>query len=156
MKIVKFGFLILNLMVLAACGKAPQTAQVGYATPDAAVKGFMDAVAGEKYDVAWVSLSKHTQNRFSEEVAKDEKMDVTKVKDMFGSNAAPLQNGFWKAFREASKIPEFVKDAKYQVQNTTEQEALVNFTTGTGAVIPCKVYKEGSNWLFGYAETFNI
>ena len=146
--------IVLAIFTYACGGKAGN--KLTYDKPEAPVEGFFKAVSDQKFDVAWKSLSKHTQDRFIEEVAKEESIDKEKIRAMFDKNELPIQNGFWKAFRDTSKTEEMVKGASFSVQSSSGNEGLINFNTSNGAVIPCKVFKEGDSWRFGYAETFNI
>src|SRR5688572_15183090 len=90
--------------------KAPTAApsepsgSLNLATPIDSVKGFFDAVSKEQYNIAWATLTKASQDKFISMVAEDEKLDPAKVREMFSQNQMPIRIGFWRSFRNSSKL----------------------------------------------------
>jgi len=131
----------------------PAAAASSYATPIDATKGFYDAVVAEKYDVAWGALTKASQDKFINMVADDEKMDPAKVRTLFEENQSSIQLGFWKSFRNSSKLDTVAPKATYQVLNSGPELAEVQLNSGD-VVLKSKAIKENGQWRMGYVETF--
>lgn len=123
------------------------------ATPVDSVKGFFDAVSKEQYNVAWATLTKASQDKFISMVAEDEKLDPAKVREMFSQNQMPIRIGFWRSFRNSSKLDIVAPGATYKVLNEGPEMAEVEMTSGD-VVLKSKTYKEGGQWKMGYVETF--
>ncbi len=131
----------------------PSSAASSYANPTDAVKSFYDAILNEKYNVAWSTLSKKSQDKFVAMVAEEEKMDPSKIREMFDQNQSAIQLGFWKSFRDSSKIATIAPTAAYKPSSENGNEAAVEMTSGSVS-LQNKAYKEGNGWKFGYVETF--
>ncbi len=123
------------------------------ATPVDAVKGFFDAVSKEQYDVAWASLTKTSQDKFVTMVAEDAKLDPAKVRDLFVQNQMSIRIGFWRSFRNSSKLDIVAPGASYKVLNEGPELAEVEMTSGD-IVLKSKALKEDGQWKMGYVETF--
>jgi len=127
--------------------------KIARATPIQGAKSFYDAIAKEQFDVAWSSLTKKSQDKFISMVAKDEKMDPTKVRDLFEKNQMPIRLGFWRSFRYSSKIDTYTVNANYKVLREDGLEAEVEMVAGDMILIS-KVFFENGQWKLGYTETF--
>ena len=132
---------------------APAAAAPTLATPIDAVKGFFDAVSKEQYDVAWATLTKASQDKFITMVASDEKMEPAKVRELFEQTQTSIRIGFWRSFRNSSKLDLVAPTATYKVLNEGPEQAEVEMTSGD-VVLKSKAFKEGSQWKMGYVETF--
>lgn len=133
--------------------KAPEAVAPSFATPDAAVKGFFDAVNEKKYGVAWASLTPKSQQKIVDMVSQDEKMKPEEVKALFDQNKTPIQRGFWDSFRESSKTSQFAPAATYKTLNENGNQASVELSSGN-VKLEIKAFKEGNGWKAGYIETF--
>ncbi|HEX5034403.1 MAG TPA: hypothetical protein VFW62_07995 [bacterium] len=176
MTLRKLGLALLTLPLLTACpakkeiGKdaaKPQAAApaasptpaakeapvLKLATPVEATQGFYDAIAGENYAAAWGSLTKKSQEKFVTMVAGDEKMDKAKVQELFDSDSASIRNGFWRSFRNSSKLDIYAPGATYKVVSESGDVAEVEMTSGSFA-LKSKAFKEDGKWKLGYVETF--
>ena len=160
----------LFILLLAACPskKKEETAKPGEAAPPAvktgelkadlnspvaATKTFYDSVVAEKYDVAWKSLTKVSQDKIVSMVAEEEKLDPAAVHKLFDNNETPIQLGFWKSFRASSKVTEYVPQAIFKLVNESGNQATVELANKL-VVIESKAFKEGGDWKMGYVETF--
>lgn len=131
----------------------PVEAKSDFSTPVAATKTFYDAVVAEKYDLAWKSLTKVSQDKIIGLVAEEEKLDNAAVRKMFDDNEMPIQMGFWKSFRASSKVTEYVPNAVFKVTSESGDQASVELANKL-VVIESKAFKEGGEWKMGYTETF--
>lgn len=132
---------------------APAATAPKLATPIDSVKGFFDAISKEQYDIAWASLTRASQDKFISMVAEDEKLDPAKVRDLFVQNQMPIRIGFWRSFRNSSKLDIVAPGATYKVLNEGPELAEVEMTSGD-VVLKSKAIKEGDQWKMGYVETF--
>jgi ribosomal protein L16 Arg81 hydroxylase len=161
-------FLILSLLGMVSCESkqkstepvemsgeagAPSEIKIKNATPEAAVKNFYDAVSEEKFDLAWNELSKNSQNKFIKMVADDEKMPEAEVRKLFEENRKSIQLGFWKSFRDSSKLAQYAPGAQYEVLSQEDGKSMVQMKSGE-MVLDSQVVLEGGSWKMGYAESF--
>ncbi len=122
-------------------------------TPEAAVKNFYEAIAQEKFDVAWKNLSQESQNKLIKMVAEEEKMKEDDVRKLFDENRKSIQLGFWKSFRESSKLAQYAPSAQYQVLSQEGGQSTVQMKSGEVA-LDAKAVQENGTWKMGYAESF--
>ncbi len=166
----RFALLFALLLLIPGCpskkteepAKAPEAAKQeeaakpakgNYATPIDAVKSFYNSISEERFDISWDSLSAASKDKFIKMVAEDEKMDPVKVKDLFDNNRMPIRMGFWKSFRDSSKIATFASKAQYKLVSESGNEAVVEMNA-EDVVLESKAIKEGSVWKMGYVESF--
>lgn len=133
--------------------EAPAAPTLNASTPVDGVKGFYDAVSKEQYDIAWASLSKASQDKFISMVAEDEKLDPAKVRELFSQNQTPIRIGFWRSFRNSSKLDIVAPGATYKLVNESPDQAEVEMSSGE-VVLKSKAFKEDGQWKMGYVETF--
>lgn len=127
--------------------------QGDWSSPVAAVTTFYKAVAEEKFDVAWWSLSQASQEKFIEGLVDEAKISPFDARRYFEQNDPALRRGFWKSFRESSKIPTMMSEAKFQLLSAAENRAQVQVISGSTTLENVAV-KEGSQWRMGFVETF--
>jgi hypothetical protein len=123
------------------------------ATPIEATQGFYDAIAAENYAAAWGSLTKKSQDKFISMVSEDEKMDKDKVRDLFDRDASSIRLGFWRSFRNSSKLDIYAPGATYKVVSEAGDQAEVEMSSGSFS-LKSKAFKEDGKWKLGYVETF--
>lgn len=140
-------------LVLALFLAAAATAQEG--KPSGAVQAFWAAVNSKNYAGAWSLLSKYSQDTIINRVAKDEKMDVSKVRKMFESNSAQTQRGFWESFRTSSKADVFAQ-GKFKTISGNDKSAQVSMDGVDASKLTFKVIREGQAWKVGLIETFPL
>lgn len=122
-------------------------------TPVEATQGFYDAIAGENYAAAWGSLTKKSQDKFVSMVAEDEKMDKSKVQELFDKDTSAIRQGFWRSFRNSSKLDIYAPGATYKVVSESDDQAEIEMTSGSFS-LKSKAFKEDGKWKLGYVETF--
>ncbi|MGE0495179.1 MAG: hypothetical protein AB7S38_38595 [Vulcanimicrobiota bacterium] len=140
-------------LVLTLFLAASATAQEG--KPSGAVQAFWAAVSSKNYAGSWSLLSKHSQDTIITRVAKDEKMDVTKVRKMFESNSPQTQRGFWDSFRTSSKADVFAQ-GKFKTVSSNNKSAQVTMDGVDPSKLTFKVFREGQTWKVGLIETFPL
>lgn len=140
-----------NRTVLDAA-KSPFKAD--FSTPMAANRTFFEAVANGNFAVAWEGLSRKSQRKFIQLVAKSEKIPISQARDLFQNNRPPIKMGFWKSFRTSSKLAMFVPQAKYQLIWEKGNRAEVRASSRGDRSLLGKLYKEKGKWRMGYMESF--
>lgn len=125
------------------------------AKPAAAVQSFWAAVHAKNYSGSWNLLTKYSQDTIIQQVAKDEKMDAKKVRQMFESNSAETQRGFWESFRTSSKADVFAQ-AKFKTASAANKAAQVTMDGVDPSKLTFKVFREGDAWKVGLIETFPL
>ncbi len=122
-------------------------------TPEGATQTFYTSVNSEKFDISWKSLSKTSQDKIVAMVAEEEKMDPKEVQKLFDANAQAIQAGFWKSFKNSSKVDQYAPGAAYKVVKVDGNEAQVQLTNKL-VVLDSKAFKEDGQWKMGYVESF--
>ncbi|HKX13489.1 MAG TPA: hypothetical protein VJP40_10075, partial [bacterium] len=93
------------------------------------------------------------QDKFISMVAEDEKMDKDKVRDLFDRDTSSIRLGFWRSFRNSSKLDIYAPGATYKVVSESGDLAEVEMTSGSFS-LKSKAFKEDGKWKLGYVETF--
>lgn len=132
---------------------AAKPVELKLGTPVEATQGFYDAIAAENYAAAWGSLTKKSQDKFVSMVAEDEKLDKDKVRDLFERDTSSIRLGFWRSFRNSSKLDIYAPGATYKVVSESGDQAEVEMTSGSFS-LKSKAFREDGKWKMGYVETF--
>ena len=80
-------------------------------------------------------------------------MDKDKVRGLFESDASSIRLGFWRSFRNSSKLDIYAPGATYKVVSESGDLAEVEMTSGSFS-LKSKAFKEDGKWKLGYVETF--
>lgn len=116
------------------------------------VEQFFLSVATENFDYSWRMLSTYSQNTIVTMVAKEAEKSPELIRQLFDSNHASVQNGFWSSFRDSSRIPTIVSKATYQQMDRADSLATVRVQVGQEE-IRFELYEEDGNWKLGLIES---
>jgi hypothetical protein len=122
-------------------------------SPEGATKAFYDSVNLEKFNISWNTLSKTSQDKIVIMVAEEEKLDPKEVRQLFDTNSQAIQAGFWKSFKNSSKVDQYAPGAVYKVLKVDGSEAQIQLSNKL-VVLDSKAFKEDGQWKMGYVESF--
>ena len=121
--------------------------------PQEAVEIFLRSVASKQFLISWKHLTPYSQKKIIEMVSEEERnLSPEDVRALFDENHFSVQSGFWMAYRESSRIPEFLPQANFQKSKEAKGNATITVSTAYQK-IDFDVYEDDGVWKLGLIET---
>ncbi len=122
------------------------------AQPESVVANFFSAVAEEKFDEGWKLLSLYSQKEIVRMVAEEAESSPQIIEELFEENHPSIQEGFWRSFKNTSKISQVSSQAKFKTLKNVSGLATVQVSVGSN-LVDFEVYQESGEWKMGLIET---
>ncbi len=122
------------------------------AQPENAVADFFAAVAEDKFDEGWKLLSHYSQKEIIRMVAEEAESSPQIIEELFEENHPSIQEGFWRSFKNTSKISQVSSQAQFKTLKKVSGLATVQVSVGNN-LVDFEVYQESGLWKMGLIET---
>ena len=119
-------------------------------TPAAIPLRFFQALQQKDYILVWNSLSQYSQNMIVGILSQSWKEQTADEIRLSFEKGQSVARTYWDAFRNSIRLEEWLNQS-YRSFGVSGNEVIVKATPSD---LTMMVYREGTNWKFGYLETF--